>query len=129
MTVNDFQTTDGFFTIAPFDHRGSLAESLRLDLSRIEDANVFLMLKHLFMKTLSPYVSTGLTFSTPMLMMETPGETTVSAGGACTRRWSPPNSTTSRRWPSRSRMCWGWHDPSRMVGEVAQTPPRRRPVL
>ena len=61
MTLSDFQTKDGLFTIAPFDHRGSLATSLHLDLQREEDQSVFLRLKHLFMKTLSPHVSAVLT--------------------------------------------------------------------
>jgi tagatose-1,6-bisphosphate aldolase len=61
MTLSDFQTEDGLFTIAPFDHRGSLATSLKLDLKNEVDQETFLYLKHLFMKTLSPYVSAVLT--------------------------------------------------------------------
>lgn len=61
MTLSDFQTEDGLFTIAPFDHRGSLAKSLQLDLSKKENQDLFLKLKHLFMQTLSPHVSAVLT--------------------------------------------------------------------
>lgn len=61
MTLSDFQTSDGLFTIAPFDHRGSLAKSLRLDLKDEKSQALFLKLKHLFMKTLSPHVSAVLT--------------------------------------------------------------------
>ncbi len=61
MNLSDFATSDGLFTIAPFDHRSSLAESLKLDLRQESDKAVFLRLKHLFMKLLSPHVSAVLT--------------------------------------------------------------------
>lgn len=61
MTLADFQTTDGFFTIAPFDHRASLAESLHLNLEDNSDKQLFLELKQLFMSELSPHVSAVLT--------------------------------------------------------------------
>lgn len=61
MTISHFQTTDGLFTIAPFDHRASLAQSLHLDLEDQKDKESFLHLKHLFMKILSPHVSAVLT--------------------------------------------------------------------
>lgn len=61
MTLSQFQTQDGLFEIAPFDHRSSLATSLALDLSKADDQKTFLHLKHLFMKTLSPHVSAVLT--------------------------------------------------------------------
>lgn len=61
MNLSDFQTSDGLFTIAPFDHRGSLAQSLKLDLTDKKSKALFIKLKHLFMKTLSPHVSAVLT--------------------------------------------------------------------
>jgi tagatose 1,6-diphosphate aldolase len=61
MTLADFQTTDGLFTIAPFDHRGSLAKSLHLDLQDSAARAKFLELKKLFMSELSPHVSAVLT--------------------------------------------------------------------
>lgn len=61
MNLSAFQTVDGWFTIAPFDHRGSLATSLKLDLSKELDREKFLHIKHLFMQILSPHVSAVLT--------------------------------------------------------------------
>lgn len=61
MNLTSFQTSDGWFTIAPFDHRGSLATSLKLDLSNQLDREKFLHIKHLFMRILSPHVSAVLT--------------------------------------------------------------------
>lgn len=61
MTITDFTTSEGNFSIAPFDHRASLAESLHLDLAKPEDAEKFLTLKKLFMRVLSPHVSAVLT--------------------------------------------------------------------
>lgn len=61
MTLSDFQTPDGWITIAPFDHRGSLLTALQLDVSREEDRKKFQELKRLFMKVLSPHVSAVLT--------------------------------------------------------------------
>lgn len=61
MNLSDFQTSDGLFTIAPFDHRASLAQTLNLDLGNEDHKKLFLSLKHLFMKTLSPHVSAVLT--------------------------------------------------------------------
>ncbi len=61
MTLSDFQNSNGLFTIAPFDHRGSLAKSLNLDLKEKKSKELFSQLKHLFMKTLSPHVSAVLT--------------------------------------------------------------------
>ncbi len=61
MTLSDFQTADGFFTIAPFDHRGSLASSLKLDLTKEQDQAKFLFLKQLFIKVFSPHTSAVLT--------------------------------------------------------------------
>lgn len=61
MTLSDFQTQEGFFAIAPFDHRGSLARSLKFDLSNSDDVERFISLKSLFMRTLSSHVSAVLT--------------------------------------------------------------------
>ncbi len=61
MQLSDFQTTDGYFTIAPFDHRASLAEALKLDLQITTDSDTFLSLKQMFMRILSPHVSAVLT--------------------------------------------------------------------
>lgn len=61
MTLSDFQTPDGWFTIAPFDHRASLAESLHLDLNNLEHQQKFLELKRLFIKIFSPHISAVLT--------------------------------------------------------------------
>ncbi len=61
MNLTSFQTSDGWFTIAPFDHRGSLATSLKLDLSNQLDREKFLHIKQLFMRILSPHVSAVLT--------------------------------------------------------------------
>lgn len=61
MNLTAFQTSDGWFTIAPFDHRGSLATALKLDLRTQFDREKFLHIKHLFMRILSPHVSAVLT--------------------------------------------------------------------
>lgn len=61
MQLSDFKTANGLLTIAPFDHRGSLAESLHLDLSQEHDRTTFLFLKTAFMKLFSPHVSAVLT--------------------------------------------------------------------
>lgn len=61
MLLSDFQTPQGFFTIAPFDHRASLAESLHLDLKTSADQEKFLALKKLFISIFSPHVSAVLT--------------------------------------------------------------------
>lgn len=61
MKLADVQTPDGFITIAPFDHRTSLAKSLSLDLHQEEDKKKFIELKALFMQILSPHVSAVLT--------------------------------------------------------------------
>lgn len=61
MNLTSFQTSDGWFTIAPFDHRGSLATALKLDLKTQLDREKFLHIKHLFMQILSPHVSAVLT--------------------------------------------------------------------
>jgi tagatose-1,6-bisphosphate aldolase len=78
MTLADFQTPDGFFAIAPFDHRSSLAQSLKLDLKKPEHAALFLRLKHLFMKILSPHVSAVLT--DPEYGIQTIGDKADTAG-------------------------------------------------
>lgn len=61
MTLADFTTPEGFFSIAPFDHRASLAESMHLDLSQPADREKFLELKKLFIRIFSPHVSAVLT--------------------------------------------------------------------
>lgn len=61
MNLSDFSTPEGHISIAPFDHRASLAESLHLDLQKSEDQQKFLELKKLFMRIFSPHVSAVLT--------------------------------------------------------------------
>ncbi|PWU23600.1 hypothetical protein C5B42_02445 [Candidatus Cerribacteria bacterium 'Amazon FNV 2010 28 9'] len=61
MTLQAFQTPDGFLTIAPFDHRNSLAEKFHFNIQNPDDFALFLELKKLFMSQLSPYVSSVLT--------------------------------------------------------------------
>ncbi len=61
MNLADFSTPDGLFSIAPFDHRASLAESMHLDLTKSEDQATFLELKKMFMHVFSPHVSAVLT--------------------------------------------------------------------
>jgi tagatose-1,6-bisphosphate aldolase len=61
MQLSDFQTPQGFFTIAPFDHRASLAQTLHLDLAKSEDQEKFIELKRLFISIFSPHVSAVLT--------------------------------------------------------------------
>lgn len=61
MQLSDFMTSDGLLTIAPFDHRSSLATSLKLDLMNDANKESFAHLKRLFMQTLSPVVSAVLT--------------------------------------------------------------------
>lgn len=78
MNLADFQTSDGLFTIAPFDHRASLAKSLNLDLKIEQHQKQFIMLKHLFMKILSPYVSSVLT--DPEYGLETLAEKAPNTG-------------------------------------------------
>lgn len=78
MNLSDFQTSDGLFTIAPFDHRGSLAKSLNLDLKDEKTKQIFLNLKTLFMKILSPHVSAVLT--DPEYGLQTLGEKAPDTG-------------------------------------------------
>ncbi|HSW89426.1 MAG TPA: hypothetical protein VLH19_00975 [Patescibacteria group bacterium] len=61
MILKDFQTKEGFYAIAPFDHRGSLVESLHMDLKNPSDLEKFITLKRMFMEVLSPHVSAVLT--------------------------------------------------------------------
>lgn len=57
MTLSSIQTASGMFTIAPFDHRGSLATSLGLDLTTAVGKKTLTQLKILFMQNFSPYCS------------------------------------------------------------------------
>jgi len=61
MTLAYFQTPEGLFAIAPFDHRASLASTLHLDLKKWEDQQTFIALKKLFIQIFSPHVSAVLT--------------------------------------------------------------------
>lgn len=57
MTLSTIQTSSGMFTIAPFDHRGSLAQSLGIDISSDEGKQVMQQLKTYFMQLFSPLCS------------------------------------------------------------------------
>ncbi|MEP7166835.1 MAG: hypothetical protein ABI758_02550 [Candidatus Woesebacteria bacterium] len=61
MQLVDFQNSEGYFAIAPFDHRSSLAQTLHLDLKIPADQEKFIALKRLFIKIFSPHVSAVLT--------------------------------------------------------------------
>lgn len=57
MTLSSIQTASGMYTIAPFDHRGSLATTLGLDLQTAAGKKTLTQLKILFMQTFSPFCS------------------------------------------------------------------------
>ena len=78
MDLSQFQTPNGFFAIAAFDHRASLAHSLDLNLQNSEHVSKFMTLKRLFMRVLSPHVSAVLT--DPEYGIETLAEKAATAG-------------------------------------------------
>lgn len=53
MNLNTIQTPDGIFTIAPFDHRGSLAQMFDLDIRHQTTQHLVTQLKVLFMEAFS----------------------------------------------------------------------------
>lgn len=53
MNLNTIQTPEGLFTIAPFDHRGSLAQMFGLDIQTEVAKHVLVQLKILFMEAFS----------------------------------------------------------------------------
>jgi tagatose-1,6-bisphosphate aldolase len=57
MTLSSIRTASGMYTIAPFDHRGSLATSLGIDLKTAAGKKTLTQLKILFMQAFSPYCS------------------------------------------------------------------------
>jgi tagatose 1,6-diphosphate aldolase len=57
MNLSSIQTISGLFTIAPFDHRGSLAQSFGLDPQAPATGEVLTKLKVLFMEAFSPLCS------------------------------------------------------------------------
>lgn len=61
MNLSTLQTQNHRFTIAAFDHRSSLAETLGIDVNSEEGKKQFIQLKQLFMETYSPFCSAVLT--------------------------------------------------------------------
>jgi tagatose-1,6-bisphosphate aldolase len=57
MFLSSIQTAAGHFTIAPFDHRGSLATLLNLDLTKSDDQQKLRELKEMMMEIFSPLCS------------------------------------------------------------------------
>ncbi|MBW7955272.1 DUF2090 domain-containing protein [Patescibacteria group bacterium] len=57
MTLSSIQTPSGMYTIAPFDHRGSLATALGLDLTTAVGKKTLTQLKIMFMQAFSPLCS------------------------------------------------------------------------
>ncbi len=57
MNLSSIQTPEGLFTIAAFDHRGSLAKTFNLDPKEKSTGDVLTQLKVLFMETFSPVCS------------------------------------------------------------------------
>ncbi len=57
MTLQSIQTSSGKYTIAPFDHRASLAKLIHVDETKPEGAQVLSQLKCLFMQAFSPLCS------------------------------------------------------------------------
>ncbi len=57
MTLSSIQTSDGMFTIAPFDHRGSLAQLIGVDMNTTMGQEAVTQLKVLFMEAFSPICS------------------------------------------------------------------------
>ncbi len=53
MNLNTIQTPNGYFTIAPFDHRGSLAKMFDLDIRQVTTQHVVTELKILLMEAFS----------------------------------------------------------------------------
>ncbi len=57
MNLNTIQTPEGLFTIAPFDHRGSLAQMFGMDIQTETAQHVVTQLKVLFMEAFSEMCS------------------------------------------------------------------------
>jgi tagatose 1,6-diphosphate aldolase len=57
MNLNTIQTDKGLFTIAPFDHRGSLAQMIGVNINTPEGKDAVTLLKVLFMEAFSPICS------------------------------------------------------------------------
>ena len=57
MTLSSIRTASGMFEIAPFDHRGSLATALGIDLKTAAGKKTLTQLKTMFMQAFSPYCS------------------------------------------------------------------------
>lgn len=57
MTLSTIQTPSGMYTIAPFDHRGSLGQLIGVDLSTPEGKQALTQLKSYFMQVFSPMCS------------------------------------------------------------------------
>ncbi len=57
MNLSSIQTQSGMFTIAPFDHRGSLAKSLKIDLETEHGKKILTQIKVLFMEAFSEICS------------------------------------------------------------------------
>lgn len=57
MNLSSIQTSEGFFTIAPFDHRGSLAKLLGIDLKKESGKKIVTDVKVMFMEAFSPICS------------------------------------------------------------------------
>jgi tagatose-1,6-bisphosphate aldolase len=57
MLLSSIQTATGHFTIAPFDHRGSLANLLNLDLTKPADQHILRQVKTMMMEIFSPLCS------------------------------------------------------------------------
>lgn len=61
MQLSQLQTHNGKFTIAAFDHRSSLAETLGINVNSEEGVAQFIQIKQLFMDVFSPMASAVLT--------------------------------------------------------------------
>jgi tagatose-1,6-bisphosphate aldolase len=57
MNLSSIQTKSGMFTIAPFDHRGSLAKMLKIDLETEQGKQILTQVKVLFMEAFSEMCS------------------------------------------------------------------------
>jgi tagatose-1,6-bisphosphate aldolase len=57
MNLSSIQTPEGLFTIAPFDHRNSLAEMFNMDIADSKTGEFLTQLKTLFMEAFSPMCS------------------------------------------------------------------------
>ncbi len=57
MNLSSIQTPSGMFTIAPFDHRGSLAQMMGVDISTPQGQEIITQLKVMFMEAFSSICS------------------------------------------------------------------------